>query len=106
MKGELYRLNMPFELGLDVGCQRFAGGLRKRKKCLILDAESYRYQPFRTLRALISRIIETSRGKSWYECAIGSAARLSCMRTVQRRSGTASTTSQTPLPWRSEKTGF
>jgi len=43
-KGELYRLNMPFELGLDVGCQRFSAGRRTKKKCLILDAESYRYQ--------------------------------------------------------------
>ena len=43
-KGELYRLNMPFELGLDVGCQRFSSGKKRRKKCLILDAENYRYQ--------------------------------------------------------------
>jgi hypothetical protein len=40
-KGELYRLNMPFELGLDVGCQRFSSGRHKRK---ILDAENYQYQ--------------------------------------------------------------
>lgn len=43
-KGELYRLNMPFELGLDVGCQRFSAGKYRRKKCLILDSENYRYQ--------------------------------------------------------------
>lgn len=43
-KGELYRLNMPFELGLDVGCQRFSSGKKRNKKCLILDAENYRYQ--------------------------------------------------------------
>jgi hypothetical protein len=43
-KGELYRMNMPFELGLDVGCQKFSTRRRIAKKCLILDAESYRYQ--------------------------------------------------------------
>lgn len=43
-KGEIYRLNMPFELGLDVGCQRFSHGALRDKKCLILDAESYQYQ--------------------------------------------------------------
>ena len=35
---------MPFELGLDVGCQRFSSGRRRSKKCLILEAERYRYQ--------------------------------------------------------------
>jgi hypothetical protein len=42
--GEYYRLNMPFELGLDVGCRLFKGGLWSQKKCLILEAEPYRYQ--------------------------------------------------------------
>lgn len=43
-KGEFYRLNMPFELGLDVGCRIFGDSEWKRKKCLILEAERYRYQ--------------------------------------------------------------
>jgi hypothetical protein len=43
-KGEYYRLNMPFELGLDVGCRLFKGGKWSQKKCLILEAERYRYQ--------------------------------------------------------------
>jgi hypothetical protein len=43
-RGELFRLNMPFELGLDIGCRLFAGDHRSRKKCLILEAERYRYQ--------------------------------------------------------------
>lgn len=43
-KNELYRLNMPFELGLDVGCRRFKNGQWKSKTCLILEAEKYRYQ--------------------------------------------------------------
>ena len=42
--GELYRFNMPLELGLDVGCKLFKGGKWARKKCLILEAEKYRYQ--------------------------------------------------------------
>lgn len=43
-KGEIFRLNMPFELGLDVGCRAFKGGKWAAKKCLILEAERYRYQ--------------------------------------------------------------
>ena len=43
-KGELYRLNMPFELGLDVGCRIYGGTQYAAKKCLILEAERYRYQ--------------------------------------------------------------
>lgn len=42
--GEYYRLNMPFELGLDVGCRLFGDGDLKHKKCLILEKEPYRYQ--------------------------------------------------------------
>jgi hypothetical protein len=42
--GEYFRLNMPFELGLDVGCSLFKGGQWSGKKCLILEAEKFRYQ--------------------------------------------------------------
>jgi hypothetical protein len=42
--GEYYRLNMPFELGLDVGCRLFKAGRSSEKICLILEAERYRYQ--------------------------------------------------------------
>ena len=42
--GEFFRLNMPFELGLDVGCREFKSGKWNTKKCLILEAERYRYQ--------------------------------------------------------------
>jgi hypothetical protein len=41
---ELPRFNMPFELGLDLGCRAFGSGIAKRKRCLILDREPYRYQ--------------------------------------------------------------
>ena len=42
-KGEYFRLNMPFELGIDFGCRYFGNG-RETKKFLILDEKRYRYQ--------------------------------------------------------------
>ncbi|MFN3816827.1 hypothetical protein [Brevundimonas sp.] len=42
--GELFRLNMPLELGLDIGCKRFRDDHCTGKKCLILETERYRYQ--------------------------------------------------------------
>jgi hypothetical protein len=42
--GEFFRLNMPLELGLDIGCKRFKVGQWQDKKCLILETEKYRYQ--------------------------------------------------------------
>ena len=43
-KGEYFRLNMPFELGLDLGCRTFAEGVTAQKKILVLETERYRYQ--------------------------------------------------------------
>ena len=43
-EGEFYRMNMPFELGMDIGCKVFSRGLLKQKRCLILETEQYRYQ--------------------------------------------------------------
>lgn len=42
--GEYYRLNMPFELGVDVGCRLFGKGRCRQKRCLVLEAQRYRYQ--------------------------------------------------------------
>ena len=42
----LPRFNMPLELGIFLGAKRFGIIREKRKKCLILEAESYRYQQF------------------------------------------------------------
>ncbi len=42
--GEYFRLNMPLELGLDIGCRLFKPGPAATKKCLILEAERFRYQ--------------------------------------------------------------
>lgn len=43
-EGEYYRLNMPFELGVDVGCRLFGKGRLAKKRCLLLEKERYRYQ--------------------------------------------------------------
>jgi hypothetical protein len=43
---KLPRFNMPLELGMFLGAQRFGSGRQKRKNCLILDIERYRYQKF------------------------------------------------------------
>jgi len=42
--GEFYRLNMPFELGLDIGSRTFGGGYLAEKACLMLEAKPFRYQ--------------------------------------------------------------
>ena len=42
----LPRFNMPFELGVFLGAKKFGVKEQKRKKCLILDREPYRYQQF------------------------------------------------------------
>ena len=42
--GEHYRLNMPFELGMDFGCRKYAGEPFAGKKILILEEERFRYQ--------------------------------------------------------------
>lgn len=43
-RDEFYRMNMPFELGVDIGCRFFKEGRARDKKCLILEKEKYRYQ--------------------------------------------------------------
>ncbi len=43
-EGEFFRLNMPLELGIDLGCREFGSGQFAQKRVLILEAEKYRYQ--------------------------------------------------------------
>jgi hypothetical protein len=43
-KSGLPRFNMPLELGLFLGAKRYGGARQKQKKCLILEAEKFRYQ--------------------------------------------------------------
>ena len=42
----LPRFNMPFELGLDLGCRRFGSSLQRGKISLVLDTEEHRYETF------------------------------------------------------------
>ena len=42
----LPRFNMPLELGVFLGAKRFGQAGQRRKVCLILDKEPYRYQVF------------------------------------------------------------
>jgi hypothetical protein len=42
--GELFRLNMPFELGIDYGCRTFGKPQHRSKRFLVLDEKKYRYQ--------------------------------------------------------------
>ena len=41
---DLPRFNMPFELGLDMGCLEYGGGKLKTKRILILETQRYHYQ--------------------------------------------------------------
>jgi len=38
---EFYRMNMPFELGIEYGSRHFGSGMLGGKKCLILEKERY-----------------------------------------------------------------
>lgn len=42
--GDLPRFNMPFELGLDFGSRYYGSPRLRRKQCLILEKERYRFQ--------------------------------------------------------------
>lgn len=43
-EGEHFRLNMPFELGIDYGCRTYFGQGRDTKKILIMEEKPFRYQ--------------------------------------------------------------
>ncbi|MGH7555465.1 MAG: hypothetical protein ACREMQ_20900 [Longimicrobiales bacterium] len=42
----LPRFNMPLELGLFLGAKEFGSRPQKRKKCLVMDREQYRFQHY------------------------------------------------------------
>jgi len=42
--GELYRLNMPFELGMDYACRRIPSGHLRQKRFLVLGATPHDYK--------------------------------------------------------------
>lgn len=83
-KDEHYRMNMPFELGIDFGCKKLKGGRWEGKKILILEKEKYRFQkaisdlsgsdirnhdddPTKVIRAVRDWFVteELKRGDSW-----------------------------------------
>jgi hypothetical protein len=41
--GEFARMNMPFELGMDVGCRTYGGEAYQEKRCLVLATGRYDY---------------------------------------------------------------
>ncbi len=43
---DLPRFNMPLELGIFIGCQRYGGSIHKQKRYLVFDKEQYRYKKF------------------------------------------------------------
>ena len=43
---DLPRFNMPLELGLFLGAKRFGGSEQRRKSCLVLDTDPFRFQKF------------------------------------------------------------
>lgn len=45
-KNRLPRFNMPFELGVFLGARQYGSAIHRRKSCLILDRDRYRYQIF------------------------------------------------------------
>jgi hypothetical protein len=45
-KNRLPRFNMPLELGIFLGAREYGDSTQRRKSCLILDRERYRYQIF------------------------------------------------------------
>jgi hypothetical protein len=43
-RGEFFRLNIPFELGIDYGCRSVAGGYLRKKRFLVLGAKLHDYK--------------------------------------------------------------
>jgi hypothetical protein len=45
-RSHLPRFNMPFELGIFYAAKQFGNAVQKRKACLIVEKQKYRYQKF------------------------------------------------------------
>ena len=43
---KLPRFNMPFEFGVFMGAKEFGNTKQRRKKCIVLDSDKYRFQKF------------------------------------------------------------
>jgi hypothetical protein len=46
LSAQLPRFNMPLELSLFLGAKKFYGRTKRRKVCLVMDTEKYRYRNF------------------------------------------------------------
>ena len=64
--GEYYRLNMPFELGMDFGCRHYGEHPLSTKVILVLEEQRFRYQA--AISDLAGIDIEAHDGK--YEVAV------------------------------------
>lgn len=42
--GELYRMNMPFELGIEYGCRQFGPSPFNEKRCLVLEKDQHEFR--------------------------------------------------------------
>lgn len=60
-RGETFRLNMPFELGMDYACRLYHGAGRETKRMLILGERQYDYQ--KALSDISGSDIEAHNGK-------------------------------------------
>ena len=60
-ENKLPRFNMPLELGLFLGAKRFGTHAQRRKRCLVLDTERYRFQKF--ISDIAGQDIRTHHGK-------------------------------------------
>lgn len=88
----LPRFNMPLELGIFLGARRFGGAAQRRKTCLILDAERYRYQKFcsdiagQDIRAHHNEIDSAlSAVRNWLQASLPASARLPHTAVIERR---------------------
>ncbi|MGQ0649532.1 MAG: hypothetical protein ACT4P7_18410 [Gemmatimonadaceae bacterium] len=76
----LPRFNMPLELGVFLGAERFGAGRHQRKSCLILDRDPHRYDVFcsdlsgRDIRAHHNRADHAVRQvRKWLRAQVGHA---------------------------------
>jgi len=92
--GEYFRLNMPFELGIDVGCRTFGSNALGDKRCLILEAAKYRYQAaLSDLSGSDIAVHAMSRSRLPPKCATGWPRNVVQRQLVQQKCGVPSTIS-------------
>jgi len=79
----LPRFNMPLELGVFLGAKRFGTGVQRRKSCLVLDRDLYRYQVFcsdisgQDIRAHANQVLMAVRAvRNWLQANLPHPANL------------------------------